>query len=350
MFTPTSNPELDDLLSTMRNKIFLPSHLSKSQQDLIYLDKHQRMLTIEPVFATIQGEKFQLEHIDRVKDVPSGKGGLMNAMELMREEKDWDNLPSILIGLKDAKRKITTVNWTQITRKAGSAGRPDVILECARRVSDTSFKLAAPELVAEVMWQLQNRAFNSDWAAKETKQALAWAEMVSELLEDKRHAGGKVVDPKQDVRVRPEVIGVLLQLSAVWATRYYDGEDRDGKVAQYTARLLGSPAGVQLDPESVDLHTSNLYLTHMTPVLQGMKLAQPILGQGSGLEKLTAELEAAIASQRERLLSRGLRSHDGGPLRGIQVYDELLGPEAKKVVSTARRHKTPQQTETEVAE
>ena len=332
----------------MRNKIFLPSHLSRSQQDLIYKDKHQRELTIEPVYAYLKGEQFRLEHIDPVKDIPAGTKGLLRAVTLMKEEKDWDNLPSLLHGLNNARRNIHDETFERITRKAGMAGRPDIILECARRVDHTRFKLSNPTVVAELMHQIQNKALKSGWKAKNTKQALVWAEMVSELLEDERHAGKRHIAGVEDVRVRPELIGILLQLSAVLAARFYGGEDRDGKVALYTERLLRSPASNIPESERSDTHTMNTYLGYMVPVLHGMKLAKPILGGESiALSDKTVELEIAIEAQRERLLSEAPNPNvSGGYLRGLAVYAELLGPDAKEVVSTATSQESQAETET----
>ena len=353
----------------------MPSHLSRSHRDLIYKEKHQRTLEIEPVFATISGENFQLEHIDRLSDVPGKKSGLKKAVELMKEKGDWDNLPSLLIGFKDAKRVISGDDLCWLVRKAGIAGRPDIILECARRVSDTGFTLRSPMVVAELMWQLQHRAVKSGWALKETKQALSWAEMVSELLEDVRHAGGRLDDLQNDVRVQPEVIGVLLQLSAAQATRFADGDDRDGKVAQYTARLLGSPARSLLDPgiwhnmpkpttqrratdgvqpaavnpdtEQINLSTSLSYVNYVVPVLHGLKLAAPILGPVEGLEKMIAEIEYSVSAEREILLKSGhTKNKEDQPFRGLMIYDQLLGPDSKLVVSMAERSKAPAALET----
>jgi hypothetical protein len=329
----------------------MPAHLSKSQQDLIYLDKHQRTLNIEPVFATIQGEKFQLEHIDRVKDVP-GNNSLNRAMDLMKEPHDWDNIPSFLKGFKDAKRAIHPKDHVRMTRKACMAGRHDIIIECARRVDDTGFRLVAMDLVAELMWQLQDRAFKSNWSVKETKQALKWAEMVSDILEDPRHSGSRVVKTKLDPRIRPEVIGVLLQLAAVCATRFSDGVDTDQDVARYATRLLGSNLDVGLETlrtvEGDPLQHINLYLTHTVPVLHGMKLAQPILG-GSfmALEERTVKLEEAIVAQRQAMLSLVGREYSlQQRFRGLATYDALIGPEAKNLEPIPRRQK---QIATEVA-
>ena len=280
-----------------------------------------------------------------MKDVP-GNNSLNRAMDLMKEPRDWDNIPSLLKGFKDAKRAMYPKNHARITRKACMAGRHDIIIECARRVDDTGFRLAALDVVTELMWQLQDKAFKSNWSSKETKQALKWAEMVSDLLEDPRHSGSRVVKTNIDPRTRPEVIGVMLQLAAVWATRFSDGVDMDQKVARYAARLLGSKVNVGLDTLQTDegdpVHYINLYLTHMVPVLHGMKLAQSILG-GSlmALEERTVELEEAIVAQRQAMLSH-LAGHEHPPqqrFRGLATYDALIGPEAKKVGPTPKTQK-----------
>lgn len=258
-------------------------------------------------------------------------------MQLMKEKGDWDVLPSLLTGLKNAKVWLSHRDFLSMVRKAGVAGRPDIIIECARRVSDTKFALNSEVIVAELMWQLQDRAVKSDWAAKETRQALAWAEMVSELMEEHLLNKQVPVAADRDPRFRHEVIGVLLQLSGVWATRYYNGEDRDGKVALYAERLLRSPVDITTAtepnspspyPSRVSAHDSNLYVAYKSPVLQGLKLAQSIyVAEGKALKEKTETLEAALAPHRKYLLSVGA---PGG--RGLQVYNDLLGPDAKIVV------------------
>ena len=358
-FTPTSSRELDDLLTSFRTNVFLPSHLSRSHQDLVFKGKLHRTLDAEPIYATIAGEKFHLQHLDRSQDVP-GRDHVKKAIRLMKESKDWDNLPAILIGFKDAKNPVESWRLIAFTRKAGQAGRLDVILECARRVSDTGFCLSDPTLTTEIMWQLQHKAVRSRWLLKETHQALSWAEMISELLEDKRHAGGKVIDPERDVRVQSGVIGVLLQLSAARAYLFHDGMDSDGKVAQYAAKLLGSPVSHVLGFENwrdmikprhlaraeekattnqhkSDVVSLNQYLTYVVPVLHGLKLASQVLGPVDGLMKLAHELEISIDAQRGNLLKHGDTDSPGGhKLRGLEIYEQLLSPDAK-MISTANR-------------
>lgn len=247
----------------------------------------------------------------------------------MKEKKDWNNFPSLLIGLEDAKHPFRS-QLERFTRMAGLAGHPEIIVECARRVSDTGFTLGDLAVVAELMWQLQHKAARSDWAEIETQQALSRAEAVAELLEDKRHAGGSIRDPSNDPRIRPEVIGVLLQLSAVSAIRWNSGADKDGKVAQYVQRLLHAPAR----PQPADTMTSKVfYVTFMAPALHGLKLAESILGEVEGLASYTAEIESTLEEQKQILMDRSSQPKKSGSYRWLITYNELLGPDAKRVVS-----------------
>jgi hypothetical protein len=334
-FTETSSPELDSLLSVLRSKLMLPAHLSKQQTDLIHKPKHKRLLSAEPVTAQIAGEEFQLEHIDIAKDVPAARRALNEAINLMKEKRDWDNLPSILEGFKNAKARLLPYDWNKMVRKAGLAGRSDVILECVRRVSATGFRLKHGDLVSELMWQLQIKAVESDWSQKQTGKALSWAERITVLLEDPRHSGGRVVDPKDDPRAWPEVIGILLQLAAVRAARYLGCKDEDGKVTLYAERLLGTSLDVKMELKDPDAPPTafalDTYLARAVPVLYGMKVSQTVLDPTSKiateLNEKSAELEATISTRRDILAPDSL-TKDGRLRRGFSLYERLLGPEA----------------------
>ena len=77
------------------------------------------MLEVESVYAEVAGERFQLQHINRLRDVPGGRSGLVAALNLMTDKKDWDNLPSILRGLKNAGLKFKAPVLLKLTRRAG---------------------------------------------------------------------------------------------------------------------------------------------------------------------------------------------------------------------------------------
>ena len=54
-FNPTKSPELDTLLTTWRNKVFLPTVVSDHHQKLIFKTKHSDLLENDPgVSATVE--------------------------------------------------------------------------------------------------------------------------------------------------------------------------------------------------------------------------------------------------------------------------------------------------------
>ncbi|TAQ87252.1 hypothetical protein B7494_g4417 [Chlorociboria aeruginascens] len=322
-FTETSSPELDELLSKFRYKTFLPSYLPKALKDMIYKTKHIKSLETEPVKAYVGDEEFVLEHIDRTQDLPAVGKGIRHAVTLMENKKDWDNLKPLLKGLKHCKMRILPSDTCFAISQAASKGRLDVILDCARGVSETGFFLKDLAVVARLMWSIQNKAFVSDWNKKETTQALTWAEMVSSMLEDKKHAGGSLV--KWDIRRCPEVIGILLQLSSVRASRHLDGTDEEGKVASYATRLMDNPVQIR-SWDTVDLeepYESRKWIYQALPILHGMKIAQTILDPTSETSKLllekTLELEKTI-SERFATLPQNTPNTDR-----LRTYRDKLG-------------------------
>ena len=276
--------------------------------------------------ATIAGEDFTLQPLDVLKDIPGKLNSLKRATGLMKDKKDWDNLPNLLHGLKTSKFYLTPGMQLMVLRRAGSAGRQDVILECLRRVSDTGLVLRNPEFVVQVMWWMQQKAVLSGWDSQETKKALSWAEMVVNLLEDRKHAGSRILAGETDPRVQPEVIGILLQLSAVRASKHLGGKDVDGKVAEYAQKLLGLPVDFK-KPNVEKEYEVNMWVSTHVPVLQGMKVAQDILDPTSevaiGLKARANELDQFLSTFREVLSERQLAREK--PLTGLSLYEKLLG-------------------------
>lgn len=302
--------------------------LPKEKRDLVYKSRHKRIISVEPTYATVGGEQFQLEHIDRLSDVPSTIEALGSVLNLMKDKTDWENFPRFLEGLHASGRRLKFRSQATILKKAADAGRLDVFIDCARRVSKTGFALKSPELVEKLLWQVQYHAMASDWNAKLTNQSIAWVEMISEMLEDERHGGGRILR-QNDPRISPQLIGILLELSAVRAARQLDGKDEDGKVAQYAKRLREldqelEPPAKPADPKQ-EIHVANRWLFQAVPVAHGIKVAQTVLGPASetaaALQAKLSKLEAQISQQRQIIL----KNESATELRGLQVYDTLLG-------------------------
>ncbi|KFY01504.1 hypothetical protein O988_02702 [Pseudogymnoascus sp. VKM F-3808] len=332
-FQPTSSPELDTLLSKFRDTIFLPAHLSKKHRDLVYAFKHKKALETIPVMVEIGGEEVRLKHINKTKDVPNQRKGLREALKLMKDKKDWDNFPLLLEGLHSAERKLDDVSLEVFVRTASKVGRQDTVLESARRVSKTGFRIDTRQIAKTVVWWIQYRAMINGFSPAETKKALSMAEQIAILMEDEAHAGKRVAD-SEDPRTSPEVIGFLLELSALNA-KHQGGKDENGSVEKYAKNLLASLRdkefeGLQqrlktVDPARVPEVESNSMLQTVAPILLGVRTAVSILGASSDTTRQLRDLETKLAAQvsQDVEVLKAVTASEGR--LGLQVYEMTAG-------------------------
>ncbi|OBT46328.1 hypothetical protein VE00_02758 [Pseudogymnoascus sp. WSF 3629] len=333
-FQPTSSPELDNILSKFRNTIFLPAHLSKQHRDLVYAFKNKKSLETIPVTVEIGGEEIRLNHINRTKDVPNQRKGLREALGLMKDKKDWDNFPLLLEGLHSAGRVTDDIVMELFVRIASMAGRQDVVLESVRRVSKTGFRVNTREIAKMVVWWIQYRALANDFSQADTKKALSMAEQIAVLMEDKAHAGGRVAD-SEDPRTSPEVIGLLLELSALNA-KHQGGKDEDGSVEKYAKSLLASLRDKELegmissrknDPARIQEVASNSMLQTVAPILLGVRTAISILEQSSDTTRQLRDLETKLSAQVAQDVETLKAVPGSGERFGIWVYEKTAAAE-----------------------
>ncbi|KAH7371883.1 hypothetical protein BKA64DRAFT_689682 [Cadophora sp. MPI-SDFR-AT-0126] len=325
-FTEVSSPELQDLFTTLRERVFLPAHVPQIQRDLIFKGKHKKALEVEPVTAVVGGEEFTLKHLDLLTDIPGKYKSFNKALSLMKDKRDWNNLPNLLQGLKTAKFRLNDNARINLLRKAGKAGRQDVILECLRRADETGLTLTEPNFVVQVFFWIRQKAYLSDWDAEETKKALHWAEMVKDMMAEPKHhpaAGSKALTNLYEVN------GDLLELAAVRANKHQDGKDVDGKVERYASDLLASPRDFEARHQS-KVQELNFWLSTNVPAVHGLRLAQAVLGASSelsvGLKKFGEELEPLLSKAKEQVSE--IPNKNGTVPTGVSMYEKLLGPES----------------------
>jgi hypothetical protein len=317
----------------------MPAQLGKAQRDLVFKPHGRKILQTEPVVVTIDDQEFTLAPINLKRDVPDRGKSLKKALSLMKEKKDWDNLPNLMMGFNDkpsfmGKQKdfFNPVMKSVVVRMAGQAGHQDVILECLRRASNTGLTLSEEQTVGAVFFWIHNKAYSSEWAASDTKTALKWAEMVDEMLEDPKYTGG-ALKGEADPRLDPRVIGLLLELASMRAAK--NGTDEEGKVTAYAQRLLNTPVQFQEVPGTTaeeQKYNSNIWMTFHVPVLHGMKAAQKLLDPASelakGLKAKSAELESLIAPAKDFV--EGLQAEkEDKDFMGLTMYKKLLGSESQ---------------------
>lgn len=257
---------------------------------LIYSLKGARTLEEEPVKVELAGEEFRLQHIDRTKDQPNGWKSLLRAIGLFETKADWDNLPRLLEGFKEAKRKILKddIRFEKLVRISAQKGRMDVIVECLRRSAVTGFKLQSPREVAFVMFWILYEAGEKGFDSEATNKALRMAEEVVRALEGdlklRREIG-------HDVEANSAVVGTLLGLSAKKAQM--EGKDIGGKAQIYAERLLDITA---TSINSTAEEDEDIFKGFRDSALFGLKTAAEVLPLKDQLNARAAKISKDIPS------------------------------------------------------
>lgn len=240
----------------------------------------------------------------------------------MKDGKDWVNIPGFLEGLKTAKRKLSAAQLEKLVRRANMCGRQGVVLVCLQRVERTGMGLWDAGVARECMLGAVMRAVAGQWGKEAVEEGARLARMYWELMWDERHSkvGGA------NVKLMPEVVGVMVLLSAARVLKVGEGKEEVGKFAE---RLVGAWGRFDLTADESDWVQANHLLVAWAPVLQGMKLAQRVLGKESQLGK---DLGLKAQKELEPLLRKALatvnaHTPEGGTRRGVQLYEDLLRAE-----------------------
>lgn len=247
LFTPTPSPELDHVLSELRTKHLIPAAMTNPQRRLIFGTKNREELANNPQSIEIAGEEIQLQWMDRRKEIPNRTKLFDQAMKLMEQDgsrESWSNLPKLLGGFKRNKIHVTEGQMQRVVRKAVDTGNLGSVLACLRAAEDTGMTLQQPAVLKAVILALHKEGQKGGWTKEGLEKALSDSRSVAQLLESEAHGGGHVVR-EGDLRQDPRVVGVFLELSAVYAWKFQGGEDVDGKVRAYTERLMYNIGGAR---------------------------------------------------------------------------------------------------------
>lgn len=358
-FTPTSSTELDSLLNTVREQRIMPMYLSPQERKKIYRERDIQKLKNDPPTVTIDGEVHKFTYTDRHKDLADVRKTTMGAIKLMKTSEDWANLSRLLVGL----HHMAKMQWwdndkgdrAKLARRAGSQDRIFTIIECARQVADTGFKLDDPELIAEIMYWVQWKAFAgfeassfadvAATAAKRkpwpdaglTRKALRWADMVVELLQLPEHEPAEGLHSQPSgfaLRDDPKWIVPQLHLAAALVVKHKLPEEEieaaRKRVTQLASTLVKRwPAGKGLQSMQAPKDPSDkslLYAKHPNRIVREGALAVSALDLA--MASVEPELAAELKSRRDPtsaevndLLAQGPDKQRTGRL----VYDILFG-------------------------
>lgn len=241
-FSEASNAELNDVLATLREKHFIPAYLRKQERKMIFKQEFKQYLQDNPQTVYLGGEEIQLQWIDAKNDIPARKGLVNQAIDLMAagESAEWQNLPKLLQALNEGvKKPATPAQMEKIVRKAIQSGKFGFVLQCLTQAEKTGMSLKDERVLQSVISGLHEMAEGSEWSEETTGRALRDAHQISLLLEREEHGNGAKL-ASNDPRTRPEVLGVFLELAAVYAYKFEGAQDKQGLVKAYAGRLLSN--------------------------------------------------------------------------------------------------------------
>lgn len=310
-FTPTSSPELDELLSTIRHKIILPAYLPTEQRKKIFSPKYEKKLQSDPIIIEIDGEVIKFRHLNPFRDMPQTRRSVVSAISQFSTPADFANLRPLLEGIAYARRKFDHSFYCKVLRIVGEKGHIYDIIECARGVARTGFKLDTSEKVNEILNFVQMKAVESGWDEAATAKALRWAEMVLELIQKEEHQPRRrkdehMLEGELPLHRDPMVLLAPLHLTAALVAKKgpeAEGDlvDKLNKYAKDIVRLW--PEGkklVEVQPSELYedrdrmgyLRGANKFVTIATPLLYGLETA---------IKVVSPELSTQLQSRRDIL-------------------------------------------------
>lgn len=244
-FEPTANPDFDQLLADVRQKIFMPAALSQQHQKLIYRKRHVELLNKDPgITVTMDdGEEIRLRPTNEW-DKPSRSVYLRQfLLQLEEGHSTWNNVFQFLQGLVMARALPPDGFWTKLTRKAGEAGKEGVLLDCARSAEKTEFRLCRQGVARELFIAFHKRAAADGFQGPTLETAWNRAQNVALMLEAEEHRprnsptrlGAKTVE-QSDARSDPTVLATLLELCSHMALKDQT-ESLQRMVASYATKL-----------------------------------------------------------------------------------------------------------------
>ncbi|XXH04642.1 hypothetical protein Hte_011060 [Hypoxylon texense] len=350
-FTPTSSPELDELLNTIRHKIILPSYLPTEQRKRIYSPRHKKKLQSDPVTIEIDGEVLKFRHQNLFTDVPSARRTVVAAVEKFATPADFANLRPLLEGVAGAGRKFPDGLYAKIARVAGSRGHVYEVIECARGVARTGYRLDTSEKAGELLHYVQMKAADHEWDEAHTAQALRWAEMVLDLLQEEAHRPHRSKDDPPlagELPLHRDPIALLapLHLAAALVAKHHgagaeaetetDVAEKLAKYARDVVRLWPDgkkltevqPAALYEDRDRLRyLRDPSKFVALAAPLLRGLDTAVDVVADPEVAAQLRSRRDVLAAEVRE---ARAAAVRKNPQCRGEMVYRKLFENEESK--------------------
>lgn len=305
------------MLTEVQNKVILPSYINPTQRKRIFDPKLWPTLKNNPVFIEIDDIHHRFDATP-LETVPRTVKSVKEAVTAMQTPRDFDQLNRLLAGLKHAGRQHNPRTLGVITRFLGSKGQLARVIEAARQVKRTGFRVASPPVLHSILNRCQVKAVDAGWERAETEQALKWARHALEMAALDSHKYPRGATPSTPLHRDPIALTTPLHLSAALAVGHHGGHDVDKVVTSYARQLVHAwpqDKGVQdLYPAELlkrsqikggvyHIASPKASYTTLAMALHGFRLASQVVEPelAKHLDALAARLEADLAAIRAAL-------------------------------------------------
>ncbi|KAH8653458.1 hypothetical protein BX600DRAFT_79587 [Xylariales sp. PMI_506] len=337
-FTPSSSPQLDTLLSEIRNKIILPSFLTLAQRKKLFSPRYEKELQLDPIVIEIDGEVLKFRHLNPFNgDIPSTRKSVLGALKQFSTDADFANLRPLLEGINNTNRKLDVRFLATVVRLLGEKGRVHDIIENARRAEHTGLRLNSSEAVNELLYYVQLKAIESNWSKSTTQQALRWADLVVEMLDDPLHETKNRVPGQILLSRDPQVLMAQLHLASALVVKcnVQDNEALLATIHEHAKAIVQlwpvgkglrelHPAAAYADFENMGyLLAGGKFLNMTAPLLHGLQLASQAVKDASLAQELQARrdiLAAEIQAIRKEVADGKFKAQ-----KGEAMYEKLFG-------------------------
>jgi len=335
-FNSTSRAELDDLLLSWREKVFVPAALQEHHRRLVYKPSRHQTLTNDPgVTVTMDDdEEIKLQPAN-FYDKPNKRESireLLHELGSTNEDAAWNNLAPFLTGLRMSKYDLPIYFYEKVTRKACEVGKERIILTCAERAEETGFTLKKKGVARELMLGLHTRAAQHKFTGPELESAARRAEKIVRMLENELHGAERLQQDEEDPRKDALVISVLAEIAAAKALNAEGSVDHAANYATKMLHLSNEAANVGYarevparGKEDVRVRAEkNSELETLIPLQNAVKMALSLDSiQKSPLGKDLATHRKTIDAKVKEALQKLSTLSDGKSRRGQLMYEEL---------------------------
>ncbi|KAI5302601.1 hypothetical protein KEM56_000530 [Ascosphaera pollenicola] len=323
-FKQTSSPELDAWLARFRDSVFVPKHITEAQRKIVFKANAAEILRQEPVSVNLGNgidEDYRLKPLDYTQ-LPRTKD-LKQVIRLMKTDEDWSTLLPFLVGMAQSGRKIHVEDWEWITRRAGQAGYHHILVQCAKQSKRTGYRLATRPVARRFFQNFHYDAVAAGLQGEKLERIFKSAVVCSFLFNQKEHIPKGESSPSR----LPDIIGVLLELSAARSIDAFEAKDfDDGVVRRYAEKLISAWNVVPLSVPGY-APAANQKVLEWLPMWNGINLALKVdtIQADPALQKALSSRKKEIEEKIDGAITQTKKITSGAQNRFGLMAAEALG-------------------------